>query len=93
MAIKLPKRVLLLLALSMTLLLMPGRTNQASGYTTTYTVYYNYCGQSPCIVGPQLCGYLAGEWERACDGTLTGWGEEPGTSCTYTVPGAIVSCE
>ncbi len=41
-------------------------------------VYYA-CTCSPC--GPTL----EGEWDLDCDGNYTGWGWEPGHSCTTTV--------
>jgi hypothetical protein len=42
-----------------------------------YTVWYD------CIVGPPALTPV-GEWRRDCFG-MTGWGWEPGHSCTYTI--------
>jgi hypothetical protein len=45
---------------------------------TFYTVRY------ACIVSPSAWGEVEGEWVLHCDGTMTGWGWEPGHNCTST---------
>lgn len=44
-----------------------------------YTVWYS------CVISPPCCNDPVGEWTLNCDGTLTGWGWEPGHNCTTTV--------
>jgi hypothetical protein len=89
------KKRLLFLAIGLTMTLMtPGRgTLKASGFSTHYTVTcadvnrLNRCG---CTYGDVL-----GEWDRACDGTLTGWGVLPysNPTCTITDSGAEYFCD
>jgi hypothetical protein len=89
------KKRLLFLVICLALTSMtPGRgTLKASGFTTHYTVTcadvnrLNRCG---CTYGQVL-----GEWDRACDGTLTGWGVLPfsNPTCTNTDSGEFTPCD
>ncbi len=86
--------VFLVICLALTTLMSPGRGKlKASGFTTHYTVTcalvnrFERCG---CTYGDVL-----GEWDRACDGTLTGWGVPPfsGSICTNTDSGEFTPCD
>lgn len=62
-------------------MLVPGRPTIADtpAQVTIYTVWYSGTVSPPC------CSEPIGEWTLNCDGTLTGWGWEPGQYCTTTV--------
>ena len=89
------RKRLVFLAICLALMLMsPGRgTLKASGVSTHYTVTciesnrLNRCG---CTVGD-----VVGEWDVACDGTLTGWGVPPFSdpTCTNTDSGEFTFCD
>ena len=88
------KRLLFLVICLALTLVSPGKvTLKASGFTTHYTV--------TCAVVNRLerCGCteptVLGEWDRACDGTLTGWGVPPfsDTTCTNTDSGDFTPCD
>ena len=55
-----------------------GDKMHAIGHEWHYIVHYN------CIIGPTLPDDVMGEWDRDCDGNLTGWGWEPGHNCSRT---------
>jgi hypothetical protein len=85
--------VCLVICLALTLI-SPGKvTLKASGFTTHYTVT---CG---AFNRPHRCGcdqpVVLGEWDRACDGTLTGWGVPPFSNpdCTDTDSGEFTMCD
>ena len=71
--------ILMLIPVQPVQLLQPVNRVQAMGfYEEYYTVRYG------CICGPMCYGTIVGQWTRDCNGNLTGWGWEPGHSCTYT---------
>jgi hypothetical protein len=88
------KKRLVILVIGLAVMMMsPGRgTLRADGFSTHYTVTciesnrLNRCG---CTVGQVM-----GEWDRACDGTLTGWGDLPysNNACESTDEGADYFC-
>jgi len=43
---------------------------------THFTVWY------ACVISPPCCAEPVGEWTLNCDGSMTGWGWEPGHGCT-----------
>jgi hypothetical protein len=80
------KKALLLATLVLsTLMLSPA--SHATGERITYEVYTN--GSTQCWNGgpPWPYGVLVGEWTRECDGTYTGWGDQPYQYpiCDFTV--------
>ncbi len=86
--------VFLVICLALTTLMSPGRGKlKADGFSTHYTVTcadvnrLNRCG---CTYGEVL-----GEWDRACDGTLSGWGVPPFSdpTCTSTDEGVDYPCD
>jgi hypothetical protein len=87
------KRLVFLVICMALMLISPGRKLRASGYTAHYIVTcadvnrLNRCG---CTYGDVL-----GEWDRACDGTLTGWGVLPFSdpTCTNTDSGEFTFCD
>jgi hypothetical protein len=88
------KRLLFLVIILALTLVSPGRvTLKASGFTTHYTVtckVVNRLERCGCTVPTVL-----GEWDRACDGTLTGWGVLPFSDpyCTDTDSGDFTMCD
>jgi len=87
------KKRLVFLGIGLALMLMsPGRgTLKASGFTAHYTVTCaDDNGRCDCTYGDVL-----GEWDRNCDGTLTGWGVPPYSDpvCTNTDVGAFTPCD
>jgi hypothetical protein len=75
------------------MLTSPGRgTVKADGFSTHYTVIciesnrLNRCGCTP--------GDVMGEWDRDCDGNLSGWGDLPfsNNACEETDEGADYFC-
>lgn len=62
--------VVLIAAIAIAIALIPsGRTEADQLFEVHYTVHYT------CVCGP--CPPIVGEWTLNCDGTLTGWGEQP----------------
>jgi hypothetical protein len=89
------KKRLVFLVIGLALMLVsPGRgTLKASGFTAHYTVTcadVNRLERCGCTYGDVL-----GEWDRDCDGTLTGWGVPPfsNPTCTNTDVGAFTPCD
>jgi hypothetical protein len=70
------RKLVLLMTLSVMLLLT--QKAAAGGRETHFKVVYT------CICSPNCQGQIVGEWDLACDESLTGWGWEPGSSCTAT---------
>ena len=88
------KTIVLVITLAALLLAMPARETAATGYRQTYYVYSAYCGESPCIVGPEYCNFHVGTCVTDCEGNLDqGWGQQPGDTCTWTGIGPVESCE
>jgi hypothetical protein len=76
-------RVSIFLTILTLLMLVPmiGPTPKVkAGFYVEYdTVRYS------CIIGPgDHRGEIVGEWTIDCFGNMSGWGWEPGESCTYT---------
>ena len=55
----------------------PAQRVKAGFYVERYTVLWS------CLIGVYV-DPVVGEWTRDCYG-MTGWGWEPGHSCTYTI--------
>src|SRR5688572_22168954 len=89
------KTIVLTITLAALLFAMPAKETSATGYKQTYHVYSAYCGESPCIVGPEYCNVHIGTWWTDCEGNEweDGWGAQPGDSCTWTGIGPIESCQ
>lgn len=74
------KTIAMMVAAATIVLLFPAQRMSANpAYVTYYAVRYN------CILGISgVYGMLVGEWTEECDGSMNGWGWEPGHNCTYT---------
>ena len=73
------RAIAMMIAAAAIVMLFPARRVAANPtYVTYYTVRYN------CIISPSCTGCIEGEWTEWCDGSITGWGWEPGHNCTYT---------
>jgi hypothetical protein len=75
------RRVLTIgVALAIALTVQPNARNAygAAGWELHFDVYYS------CIVSPPMAGNLEGQWDRDCQGNVTGWGTQPYTNCHDT---------
>jgi hypothetical protein len=75
------KSLAVIAAVAFVMMFMPADHSNAKANplrVTYYTVKY------ACIVSPDMRGTVQGEWTLWCDGSMTGWGWEPGHNCTYT---------
>jgi len=74
------KTTAIVVAVATVMMLFPSNpTNADPTRVTYYAVWYS------CIISPPCCSEPVGEWTLHCDGTMTGWGWEPGHNCTTTV--------
>ena len=69
--------ILVFLIISTIFLFTPTQPVKAILRERFYTVRY------ACIISPDAYGQIVGEWAYYCDGTVDGWGWEPGHNCTY----------
>ena len=70
------KLTLLAAALTIALSFIPAQEAEASMWVKQHTVWYD------CVLGPYPG--IVGAWIEYCDGSMVGWGWEPGHSCTWT---------
>ena len=73
------KTLAVIAAVAVVMLFVPAEHSKANPLRVTY-----YTVRYACIVSPDMYGHIEGEWTEWCDGSITGWGWEPGHNCTYT---------